>query len=129
MAGRPPDVDLEVAEVAEVADGGQPALRDGRETLLPSIARSALSTRPAAAQVKLDPSGFQDVSETPSPPPAEDRPRGARTGTKPKIREMFYREARLASALTHDNICSIVDFGQDDAFGLFMVMELRSTSG
>lgn len=44
--------------------------------------------------------------------------------TNPKIREMFYREARLASALTHDNICSIVDFGQDDQFGLFMVMEL-----
>jgi eukaryotic-like serine/threonine-protein kinase len=44
--------------------------------------------------------------------------------TNPKIREMFYREARLASALTHDNICSIVDFGQDEAFGLFMVMEL-----
>jgi eukaryotic-like serine/threonine-protein kinase len=44
--------------------------------------------------------------------------------TNPRIREMFYREARLASALTHDNICSIVDFGQDEAFGLFMVMEL-----
>jgi serine/threonine-protein kinase len=44
--------------------------------------------------------------------------------TNPKIREMFYREARLASALTHDNVCSIVDFGQDDTFGLFMVMEL-----
>jgi len=44
--------------------------------------------------------------------------------TNPKIREMFYREARLASSLTHDNICSIVDFGQDDSFGLFMVMEL-----
>ena len=44
--------------------------------------------------------------------------------TNPKIRELFYREARLASALTHDNICSIVDFGQDDTFGLFMVMEL-----
>jgi PAS domain-containing protein len=44
--------------------------------------------------------------------------------TNPKIREMFYREARLASALTHDNICSIVDFGQDETFGLFMVMEL-----
>jgi serine/threonine-protein kinase len=27
-------------------------------------------------------------------------------------------------ALTHDNICSIVDFGQDETFGLFMVMEL-----
>src|SRR3954471_9240209 len=44
--------------------------------------------------------------------------------TNSKIREMFYREARLASALTHDNICSIVDFGQDDQFGLFMVKEL-----
>jgi len=44
--------------------------------------------------------------------------------TDPRIREMFYREARLASALTHDNICSIVDFGQDQSFGLFMVMEL-----
>ncbi len=43
---------------------------------------------------------------------------------KTRIREMFYREARLASALTHDNICSIVDFGEDPAFGLFMVMEL-----
>lgn len=48
----------------------------------------------------------------------------SRIATNPKIREMFYREARLASALTHDNICSIVDFGQDDRFGLFMVMEL-----
>ena len=44
--------------------------------------------------------------------------------TNPKIRDLFYREARLASALAHDNICSIVDFGQDDQFGLFMVMEL-----
>jgi|JI10StandDraft_1071094.scaffolds.fasta_scaffold01379_7 tRNA A-37 threonylcarbamoyl transferase component Bud32 len=42
----------------------------------------------------------------------------------PRIREMFYREARLASACSHDNICSIVDFGEDPAFGLFMVMEL-----
>ncbi|RMH37052.1 MAG: serine/threonine protein kinase [Deltaproteobacteria bacterium] len=42
----------------------------------------------------------------------------------PRIREMFYREARLASALSHLNICSVVDFGEDDEFGLFMVMEL-----
>jgi tRNA A-37 threonylcarbamoyl transferase component Bud32 len=48
--------------------------------------------------------------------------------TDPRIREMFYREARLASALTHDNICSIVDFGQDPSFGLFMVMELLDGS-
>lgn len=44
--------------------------------------------------------------------------------TNPRIRELFYREARLASALTHDNVCSIVDFGEDKTFGLFMVMEL-----
>lgn len=44
--------------------------------------------------------------------------------TDPRIRDMFYREARLASACTHDGICSIVDFGEDPLFGLFMVMEL-----
>jgi tRNA A-37 threonylcarbamoyl transferase component Bud32 len=44
--------------------------------------------------------------------------------TDPKIREMFYREAKLASSLSHENICSIVDFGADERFGLFMVMEL-----
>lgn len=48
--------------------------------------------------------------------------------TNPRLREMFYREARLASALAHDNICSIVDFGQDARFGLFMVMELLQGS-
>ena len=47
-----------------------------------------------------------------------------RIATEPRIREMFYREARLASALTHDHICSIVDFGEDPELGLFMVMEL-----
>jgi serine/threonine protein kinase len=44
--------------------------------------------------------------------------------TDPRIREMFYREAKLASSLSHENICSIVDFGIDERFGLFMVMEL-----
>lgn len=48
----------------------------------------------------------------------------ARTAAKPAMRERFYREARLASSLSHDNICSIVDFGEDPRFGLFMVMEL-----
>ncbi|TMQ05617.1 MAG: PAS domain-containing protein [Deltaproteobacteria bacterium] len=163
MAGRPSDVDLEVAD-----DQGQPVQREGHETLLPSVTRSALSTKiPVIKEARLDPSGFQDISETPRPPRPDERPRGARAGdviggryvvegqlgrggmgrvmrvqhsalgkvfalklikssiaTNPRIREMFYREARLASALTHDNICSIVDFGQDEAFGLFMVMEL-----
>src|ERR1041385_3020407 len=163
MAGGPSDVDLDVAD-----DLGQPVEREGHETLLPSVARSALSTRiPVIADARLDPSGFQDISETPREPRPDERPRGARTNdgiggryvvegqlgrggmgrvmrvrhsalgkvfalkliksaiaTNPKIREMFYREARLASALTHDNICSIVDFGQDETFGLFMVMEL-----
>ncbi|GAB4566670.1 MAG: hypothetical protein Tsb0020_18590 [Haliangiales bacterium] len=44
--------------------------------------------------------------------------------TDPKIREMFDREAKLASSLSHENICTIVDYGTDDRFGLFMVMEL-----
>jgi PAS domain-containing protein len=158
MPNRTSDIDLDIDE------HGQPVEREGIETLLPSVARSALSTRTMGApEVRLDPSGFVDVSETPLP----DRTPGARTGdliggryvvegqlgrggmgrvlrvrhsalgkvfalklikttiaTHPRVREMFYREARLASALTHDNICSIVDFGQDDAFGLFMVMEL-----
>ena len=51
-----------------------------------------------------------------------------RIATEPRIREMFYREARLASALTHDHICSIVDFGEDPELGLFMVMELLGPS-
>lgn len=39
-------------------------------------------------------------------------------------REQFYREARVASSLSHPNIVSIVDFGEDPALGAFMVMEL-----
>jgi len=41
-----------------------------------------------------------------------------------RIRDMFYREGRLMSGLSHENICSIVDFGEDPTFGLYMVMEL-----
>jgi hypothetical protein len=40
------------------------------------------------------------------------------------FRARFDREAKLASSLSHDNICSVVDFGDDESFGLFMVMEL-----
>ncbi len=42
----------------------------------------------------------------------------------PGLRERFHREAKLASSLDHDNICSVIDFGEDPSFGLFMVMEL-----
>ncbi len=48
----------------------------------------------------------------------------ARYATDDLERQRFYHEARLASSLEHDNICSIVDFGDDPTFGLFMVMEL-----
>jgi serine/threonine-protein kinase len=41
-----------------------------------------------------------------------------------KLRQGFFREARLASSLSHPQIVSIVDFGQDPALGVFMVMEL-----
>jgi hypothetical protein len=40
-----------------------------------------------------------------------------------KARESFFREARLASSLSHPNIASIVDFGEDAEYGAFMVME------
>lgn len=43
---------------------------------------------------------------------------------EPVAREIFDREARLASGLSHPNIVSIVDFGEDPDWGLFIVMEL-----
>lgn len=41
-----------------------------------------------------------------------------------EARDLFYREARLASAVNHPNITSVVDFGEDPDVGAFMVMEL-----
>lgn len=41
-----------------------------------------------------------------------------------KVRDLFYREARMASSLSHPNIASVVDFGEDNNLGAFMVMEL-----
>lgn len=41
-----------------------------------------------------------------------------------KVRELFYREARMASSLSHPNITSVVDFGEDQKLGAYMVMEL-----
>lgn len=152
------------SEVDIDGDATAPIEREGRETLLPSAARSMLSVKAGHVAAELGIAPDQPVRLRTAPGP---RPRGARPGdviggryvvegqlgrggmgrvlrvqhqalgkvfalklikssiaTNPKIREMFYREARLASALTHENICSIVDFGQDEAFGLFMVMEL-----
>nr|MBA3539914.1 serine/threonine protein kinase [Deltaproteobacteria bacterium] len=40
-----------------------------------------------------------------------------------EARELFYREARFASAMEHPNITSVVDFGEDEKVGMFMVME------
>ena len=43
-----------------------------------------------------------------------------------EARELFYREARFASAMAHPNITSVVDFGEDEKVGMFMVMEFVS---
>ena len=40
-----------------------------------------------------------------------------------EARELFYREARFASAMAHPSITSVVDFGEDEKVGMFMVME------
>lgn len=44
--------------------------------------------------------------------------------TDPRAHELFVSEARLASKLSHPNIVSIVDFGDDPDWGLFIAMEL-----
>lgn len=41
-----------------------------------------------------------------------------------EARELFDREARFASAMQHPNITAVVDFGEDEAVGMFMVMDL-----
>ncbi|ACY17790.1 serine/threonine protein kinase [Haliangium ochraceum DSM 14365] len=40
-----------------------------------------------------------------------------------RARDLFFREARLASSLSHPNIASVVDYGEDARIGAFMVME------
>lgn len=42
----------------------------------------------------------------------------------PVSRGRFIEEARLASEITHPNIVSVVDYGEDRELGAFMVMEL-----
>lgn len=42
----------------------------------------------------------------------------------PVSRGRFIEEARLASEITHPNIVSVVDYGEDAELGAFMVMEL-----
>jgi serine/threonine protein kinase len=42
----------------------------------------------------------------------------------PEARARFNQEAKLASEITHPNIVSIVDYGEDDQLGAYMVMEL-----
>ena len=39
-------------------------------------------------------------------------------------RVRFNQEAKLASEISHPNIVSVVDFGEDPQFGAYMVMEL-----
>ena len=41
----------------------------------------------------------------------------------PEAEELFHREARLASQLSHPNIVEMIDFGNDPDWGWFIVME------
>ncbi|MBA3820538.1 MAG: serine/threonine protein kinase [Deltaproteobacteria bacterium] len=40
------------------------------------------------------------------------------------VRARFNQEAKLASEISHPNLVSVVDFGEDAEFGAYMVMEL-----
>lgn len=40
-----------------------------------------------------------------------------------RIEQLFLREARVASVMDHPNIVQVIDFGQDDELGVFIVME------
>ena len=40
-----------------------------------------------------------------------------------EARELFYREARFASAMSASEHRGVVDFGEDEKVGMFMVME------
>ena len=39
------------------------------------------------------------------------------------VRRMFLHEARLAQRLEHDNVVRVLDHGEDDEHGTFIVME------
>ncbi len=41
-----------------------------------------------------------------------------------ELRELFFKEARLASSLHHPNIINVTDFGLDDELGYFVAMDL-----
>ncbi len=42
---------------------------------------------------------------------------------QPHIRDAFYREARMAAAMSHPGIVSVIDFGVDAFHGAFIVMD------
>jgi PAS domain-containing protein len=47
----------------------------------------------------------------------------AEMSARPVIRKNFVREAKVASQMEHPNIVGVTDFGVDDAYGAFIVME------
>jgi serine/threonine-protein kinase len=47
----------------------------------------------------------------------------AELSAKPMMRKNFFREAKVASQMEHPNIVQVTDFGEDEQYGAYLVME------
>jgi hypothetical protein len=111
-AARPtaPDKPIAKAQAQQQAAPQQPAKFIPANTLTPAPpARSAMQRVHTAQHSSLIGGRYQIISNT--------------VAETDEARELFYREARFASAMAHPSITSVVDFGEDEKVGMFMVME------
>ena len=141
---RPPSIEAAALLLAEAASDGVAVLREVAPDLLPSVDR-AMTVRATIPPVeiasaskadsryrvieKLGAGGMAEVFLAESLGEAGFSRRVALKrvlagfSERPEFAQMFVTEARLASALNHTNIVSVIDFSKDSSGRLFLVME------